>query len=75
MTENQITQPPDDSMVPWTPRQARRHLEMLAEHVPADATPEQALNIAATMLDYMACPHPECPRLLLEHHQHEQGGA
>lgn len=56
--------------MPWQPATAHRQITMMRdqlEETPEMATGEQALNLVLTMLENMACPHTDCPRMLLDH--------
>ncbi len=74
MTDDDQNQPPDDSVVPWHPGRAYAHLAKLRDQLTRRpelaAEPADPLNVALTVLEYTACPHPECPLLLLDPHPH-----
>ncbi len=70
-----MTSPPDEDAAfrPWTPHQAYSHIRMLRDHVrdyPTagdEFTVQGVLNFVLTAQEYTACPHAECPCMVLEH--------
>lgn len=66
----------DHDRAEWSPIEAYAQLRALRDNPASQrvGTAADAYNVVLLMLQHTSCPHSECPRSVLEEHNHQQEG-